>query len=114
MALGRTVTDKEAMASRRTMFLDARDRTHGKEENASRRAEFITASGRTSMWADFDAAMAEWAVDLEAAKPHRRIRKGRKQSRKEIPAIARKKKPHAMVRRAWPRLKHGGLPPTRH
>ena len=44
---------------------------------------------------------------------HRRSGKGRKQSRKESPAAARKKRPHAVVRRAWQRSKHGGLPPTR-
>ena len=63
-----TVTGKEAMASRRAAFLAARDRTHGKEAMASRRAEFIAAGGHTIMWADFEAAMAEWAVDLEATK----------------------------------------------
>ena len=56
------------MASRRTTFLAARDRTHGKEAMASRRAEFIAAGGQTVTWAAFEAAMAEWVVDLEAAK----------------------------------------------
>ena len=59
MAPWRTVTGKEAMASRRATFLAARDRTHGKEAMASRRAEFITAGGQTVTWADFEAAMAE-------------------------------------------------------
>ena len=56
------------MASRRVAFLAARDCTHGKEATASHGAEFITAAGHTIMWADFEAAMAEWVVDLEAAK----------------------------------------------
>ena len=73
-----TVTGKEAMASCRAAFLATRDRTHGKEAMASRRAEFIAAGGQTVTWADFEAAMAEWVVDLEAAKPHRRSGKGRK------------------------------------
>ena len=68
MAPQRTVTGKEAMASRRIAFLAACDRTHGKEAMASRRAEFIAAAGHTVMWADFEAAMDEWAVDLEMAK----------------------------------------------
>ena len=65
------------MASRRAAFLAARDRTHGKEAMASRRAEFIAAGGQTVTWADFEAAMAEWVVDLEAAKAAQkeRIRK---------------------------------------
>ena len=52
------------MASRRAAFLAARGRTHGKEAMASRRTEFITAGGQTVTWADFEAAMAEWVVDL--------------------------------------------------
>ena len=68
MAPRRTVTGKEAMASRHATFLAARDRTHGKEAMASRRAEFIAAGGQTVTWADFEAAMAKWVVDLEAAK----------------------------------------------
>ena len=63
-----TLTGKEAMASRRAAFLTARDHAHGKEAMASRRAEFIIAGGHTVMWADFEAAMVEWAVDLEVAK----------------------------------------------
>ena len=63
-----TVTGKEAMASCRAAFLAARDRTHGKEAMASRLAEFITTGGHTVTWPDFEAAMAEWAMDLEAAK----------------------------------------------
>ena len=56
------------MASHHAAFLAARDRTHGKEVMASRRAEFITAGGQTVKWADFEASMAEWVVDLEVAK----------------------------------------------
>ena len=67
MALRRTVTSKEAMASRRAAFLAARERTHGKEAMASRHTEFIAAGGHTVTWADFEDAMANWAVDLEAA-----------------------------------------------
>ena len=93
------------------MLLAASDRTHGKEAMASHRAEFIAAGGQTVTWADFEAAMAEWVVDLEAAKPHRRSGKGIKQSRKESPTAARKKRPHAVVRRAWRRSKHGGMLP---
>jgi hypothetical protein len=63
------------MASRRAVFLTARNRTHGKEVMASRRAEFIAAAGHTVTWADFEAAMAEWAVDLEAAKAAQKERK---------------------------------------
>ena len=68
MAPWRTVTGKEVMASRHAAFLAARDRTHGKEAMASRRAEFIAAAGQTVTWADFEAAMGEWVVDLEAVK----------------------------------------------
>lgn len=64
----RTLIGKEAMASRRAAFLAARDRTHGKEAMASRHAEFIVGGYHTVTWADFEAAMAEWVVDLEAAK----------------------------------------------
>ena len=75
MAPRRTVTGKEAMASHHAAFLAARDHTHGKEAMASRRAEFIAATGHTVTWADFEAAMAEWAVDLEAAKAAQKERK---------------------------------------
>ena len=56
------------MASCRAAFLTAHDRTRGKEAMASRRAEFIAAGSQTVTWADFEAAMAEWVVDLEEAK----------------------------------------------
>ena len=68
MAPRHTVTGKEAMTSRRAAFLAARNRTHGKEVEASCCAEFIAAAGHTVTWMDFEAAMAEWAVDLEADK----------------------------------------------
>ena len=70
------------MASRRAAFLAARDRTHGKEAMASRRAEFIAAGGHTVTWADFEAAMAEWVVDLEAAKAAQKVRKWQKAVKK--------------------------------
>ena len=75
MAPRRTVTSKEAMASRRAVFLAARDRAHGKETRAFCRAEFIAAVGQTVTWADFEAAIAEWVVDLEAAKAAQKERK---------------------------------------
>ncbi|KAE8774432.1 hypothetical protein D1007_53204 [Hordeum vulgare] len=56
------------MASCYVEFLAARDRTQGKEAMASRRPEFITAHNRTTTWADFDAGMAECALDQEADK----------------------------------------------
>ena len=82
MAPWRTVTGKEMMASRRVAFLAARDRTHGKEAMASRRAEFIAASSQTVTWAEFEAAMAEWVVDLEAAKAAQKERKRQKAIKK--------------------------------
>ena len=45
MAPRRTVTGKEAMASRCVAFLATRDDAHGKEAMASRRDEFIAAGG---------------------------------------------------------------------
>ena len=70
-----TLTGKEAMACHRVAFLAARDRAHGKEAMASRCTEFIAAGGHTVTWADFEAAMAEWVVDLEAAKAAQKERK---------------------------------------
>ena len=75
MALRRIVTGKEAMASRRAAFLAAHDRTQGKEAMASHRAEFIIAGGQSVTWADFEAAMTEWVVDLEAANAAQKERK---------------------------------------
>ena len=69
----------------------ARDRTHGKEAMASRRAEFIAAGGQTVTWADFEAAMAEWVVDLEAAKAAQKERK-RQKAVKKRESRRRKKK----------------------
>ena len=91
MAPRRTVTGNEVMASRRAAFLAARDHTHGKEAMASRRAEFITAGGQTVTWADFEAAMAEWVVDLEAAKAAQKERK-RQKAVKKRESRRRKKK----------------------
>ena len=78
MAPRRTVAGKEATASRRAVFLAAHDLTHDKEVMASRRAEFIAAGGHIVTWADFEAAMAEWAVNLEAAKGTQKERKRQK------------------------------------
>ena len=87
MAPRRTVIGKEAMASRRAAFLAARERTHGKEAMASRHTEFIAASGQTVTWADFEAAMAEWVVDLEAAKAAQKERKKAESSQeKRVPS----------------------------
>ena len=62
----RTLTGKEAMASPRVEFLATHDRTqNGREAVASRRAEFIAARDLTPMWAEFEAAKAEWAVEQE-------------------------------------------------
>ena len=91
MAPRRIVTGKEAMASRRATFLAAHDQTHGKEAMASCRAEFIAAGGHTVTWADFEATMAEWAVDLEAAKAAQK-EQIRKKSIKKRDSRRRKKK----------------------
>ena len=91
MAPRRTVTGKEAMAYRRAAFLAARDRTHGKEAMASRRAEFIAAGGQTVAWADFEATMAEWVVDLEAAKAAQKERKRQKVVKKRESRRRKKK-----------------------
>ena len=65
----RTLTGKEAMASRRAEFLAAHDRTqNGREAMASRRAEFIAVRNLTPMWAELEPAKAEWGVEKEAAK----------------------------------------------
>ena len=45
-------------------------------------AEFIAAGGQTVTWADFEAAMAEWVVDLEAAKAAQKERKRQKAVKK--------------------------------
>ena len=69
----RTLTGKEAMASRRAEFLAAHDRTqNGREAMASCCADFITARDLTPMWAEFEVAKAEWAVEQEAAKAAQR------------------------------------------
>ena len=71
----RTLTGKEAMASCRAEFLAAHDRTqNGREAMASCRAEFIAARDLTPMWAEFEAAKAEWVVDttrnMSTCDPH--------------------------------------------
>ena len=97
MAPRRTVTSKEVMASRRAAFLAARDRTHGKEAMASRCAEFIAAGGQIVTWADFEAAMAEWVVDIEVAKAVQKERKRQKAVKKR--ESRRRKKKEAAHRR---------------
>ena len=57
---------------------------------ASRSAEFIDTGGQTVTWADFEAAMAEWVVDLEAAKAAQKERK-RKKAVKKRESLHRKK-----------------------
>ena len=54
----------------------------GKEAMASRRAEFIAARGLTPMWAEFEAAKADWAVEQEAAKAAQSERKSQKALKK--------------------------------
>ena len=49
---------------------------------ASRRAEFIAAGGQIVTWADFEAEMTEWVVDLEAAKAAQKERKRQKAVKK--------------------------------
>ena len=79
----RTLTGKVAMASRRAEFLAAHERPqNGREAMASRHAVFITAHDLTLMWAKFEAAKAEWAVEQEAAKPTHRERKSQKALKK--------------------------------
>ena len=79
----RTLTGKEAMASRRAEFLAAHDRTqNGRQAVASHRAESIAARDLTPMWAEFEAAKAEWAVEQEAAKAAQRERKSQKALKK--------------------------------
>ena len=57
---------------------------------ASRRAEFIAAGGQKVTWADFEAAMAKWAMDLEVAKAAQEDRK-RQKAVKERESRRRKK-----------------------
>ena len=71
------------MASRRSEFLAAHDRTqNGREAMASRRAKFIAARDLTPTWAEFESAKAEWAVEHEAAKAAQRERKIQKAFKK--------------------------------
>ena len=84
------------MASRGTAFLAMHDRTHGKEAMASRRAKFIPIGGQAVTWADFEAAMAEWVVDLEAAKAAQKKRKRQKAVKKR--EYRRRKKQEAARR----------------
>ena len=68
-----------------------RRKVTGKEAMASHRAEFITAGGQTITWADFEVAMAEWVVDLEAAKAAQKEPK-RQKAVKKRESRRRKKK----------------------
>ena len=72
----------------------------------SHRTEFIAAGGQTVTWAEFKATMAEWVVDLEAAKAAQKERKRQKAVKKREPRRRKKKRPHTVVRRAWRRSKH--------
>ena len=71
------------MASCRAEFLAAHDRTqNGREAMASHHAEFTAAWDLTTMWEEFEAAKAEWAVEQEAAKAAQRERKSQKALKK--------------------------------
>ena len=71
------------MASPRAEFLAAHDRTqNGRQALASHRAEFIAARDLTPMWAEFEAAKAEWTVEQEAAKAAQRERRSQKALKK--------------------------------
>ena len=59
---------------------------------ASRRAEFIAARDLTPMWAEFEAAKAEWAVEQEAAKAAQRERKSQKALKKREAHRCKKEK----------------------
>ena len=87
------------MASRRTEFLAAHDRTqNGREAMASRRAEFITVRDLTTMWEEFEDAKAEWAVEREVAKATQRERKSQKALKKRKGRCRKKEKDaHAVV-----------------
>ena len=89
----RTLTGKEAMASRRAEFLAAHDFTqNGREAMASCLAEFIAAQDLTPTWANFEAAKAEWAVEQEAAKATQRERKSQKALKKREACHRKKEK----------------------
>ena len=74
---------------------------------ASRRAEFIAAGSQTVTWADFEAAMAEWVVDLEAAKAAQKERKRQKavkkreSRRRKKEEAARRAEENSMKIKAW-------------
>ena len=70
------------MASPCAAFVAAHDRTHGKEAMAYHHAEFITVGSQTVKCADFEAAIAEWVVHLEAAKAAQKERKRQKAVKK--------------------------------
>ena len=58
---------------------------------ASSCAEFIAAGSHTVIWADFEAAMAEWVVDLETAKAAQKERKRQKVVKKRESRRRKKK-----------------------
>ncbi|KAE8806645.1 hypothetical protein D1007_17170 [Hordeum vulgare] len=96
------------MASCRAEFLTARDRTHGKYAMASLHVEFIVARLRTTTWEDFDAAMAEYAVEQEAAKAAEKERKMEKainkresHHRKNVEAARRAEESSAEIQARW-------------
>ena len=90
------------MASRRAEFLAAHDRTqNGREAMASRCAEFIAARDLTPMWAEFEAAKADWAVEQEAAKAAQSERKSQKALKKrEARRHKKEKDARAVVERS--------------
>ena len=59
---------------------------------SSRRAEFIAARDLTPMWAEFEAAKAEWAVEQEVAKAAQRERKSQKALKKREARCRKKEK----------------------
>ena len=68
---------------------------------ASHRDDFIVARDHTPMWAEFEAAKAEWAVEQEAAKAAQRERKSQKALKKREARHRKKEKDaHAAAERS--------------
>ena len=110
----RTLIGKEAMASRRTEFLTAHDRTqNGREAMPSRHAEFIAARDLTPMWAEFEAAKAEWAVEQEATKAAQRERKSQKALKKREACRRNKEEDARAATERSAEIKHGRVSPTK-
>ena len=102
------------MASRRAEFLAAHDRTqNGREAMASRRAEFIAARDLTPMWAEFEAAKAEWVVEQEVAKTAQREWKSQKALKKREACRRKKEEDARAAAERSVRSKHGGVSPTK-